>query len=234
MKWIYTILILYFIGCAGVFLIQEQVIFDPRKVSESHRYPEGEEIEVPLNNDLSMNCLLLRNNYDRRGVILFLHGNRGTADRALFQIRRMAGGNGYDFFIPDYRGYGKTEGKPLSGRQLQNDADRAYQYLLQHYDEENIVVAGYSLGTGMASYVAAKNNPQTSRVVGAVHEPDCYEESVPLVRAFPVVEVPALQRPLSQGDEAVRSRSLTAPTIRSLIISLLKNWRGSIRNGSNC
>ena len=160
MRWIYALLMLYLVACAGIYFIQERVIFDPRRVPESYRYPEGDEVEVPLEEGLTMNCLWQKNGRESRGVILYLHGNRGTADRALFQIRRMAGGNNYDFFIPDYRGYGKTEGGPTSGKQLQRDANRAYQFLLQHYPEEAIVVVGYSLGTGMASFVAASNAPQ--------------------------------------------------------------------------
>ena len=64
------------------------------------------------------------------------------------------GMEGYDIFIPDYRGYGKTEGRVTSNAQLLSDAQRAYDHVKDHYEEKDIIVVGYSLGTGMASHVA--------------------------------------------------------------------------------
>ncbi len=158
MRWIYSLLILYVIVCAGIFFIQERVIFNPDTLPDSYVHQDGEEVEIPIGQNLTMNCVHSKGTGTGPGVILYFHGNRGTARRGSYQVRQMAG-HGYHYFVPDYRGYGKTEGRPRSGRQLRRDANKAYAYLKKHYAEEDIIVVGYSLGTGMASYVAAKNNP---------------------------------------------------------------------------
>ena len=69
-------------------------------------------------------------------------------------------GHGYDIFMPDYRGYGKSDGSITSEAQMHADIQEVYDYLKQHYRETQIIVLGYSLGTGMATYLTAHNDPQ--------------------------------------------------------------------------
>lgn len=72
----------------------------------------------------------------------------------------MMEGLGYDIFMPDYRGYGKSEGEQVSGEQFYQDTQVVYDFLLDHYDENEIVVVGYSLGSGPASYITGVNKPK--------------------------------------------------------------------------
>ncbi len=63
---------------------------------------------------------------------------------------------GSSLLIPDYRGYGKSEGKP-SEAGLYMDADAAYQWLIdQGHTQERIVIQGESLGTAVAVDLAAR------------------------------------------------------------------------------
>ena len=55
--------------------------------------------------------------------------------------------------------FNKSTGK-LSQRVLYQDAQLAYDYLKQHYPENRIVVFGRSVGTGIATKVAAENKPK--------------------------------------------------------------------------
>lgn len=164
MKWIKRLLyffgVLYILMCIVLYSIQHRVVFNPDVVSESKRYKAGEEVEIPLNGGIDMNCLWVRNLGSSKGVILYLHGNRGNIGRALHQTRLFNDKN-YDIFIPDYRGYGKTEGFPKSAKQLEQDVEKAYLFLKEHYSENQIVLIGYSLGSGMASYIAATHQPKS-------------------------------------------------------------------------
>jgi alpha/beta superfamily hydrolase len=65
----------------------------------------------------------------------------------------------YDVFIMDYRTYGKSKGK-LSEQAFYNDAQYCYDYLLKQYQESEITVYGRSLGTGISTFLASKNNPK--------------------------------------------------------------------------
>jgi pimeloyl-ACP methyl ester carboxylesterase len=59
----------------------------------------------------------------------------------------------------DYRGYGKSEGEITSEEQFMNDVQLVYDSIKQYYEENKIVVLGYSIGTGPAAKIAAENHP---------------------------------------------------------------------------
>ncbi|MEM1216727.1 MAG: alpha/beta fold hydrolase, partial [Bacteroidota bacterium] len=94
-----------------------------------------------------------------RGVLLFWHGNVGSNRRCLRQADQMTG-LGYDIFMPDYRGYGKSGGQMEDQDQMYADAQAVYDWLLTNYEADQIVIVGYSLGTGVATYLAQENSPQ--------------------------------------------------------------------------
>lgn len=93
---------------------------------------------------------------DARLVTLFLHGNAGNiTHRALHAREILAAGS--SVLLLDYRGYGKSAGRPTEDG-LYADAEAAYQYLLRTgYDPRQIVVHGESLGTAVATYLAARH-----------------------------------------------------------------------------
>jgi len=151
---------LYVVACVALYCLQDRFIFNPEYLSEDYQYRIGEEVEIALDDDVSMNALFVKQTQlpHSKGVIMYLHGNRGSIRFGVYQIRHMQN-LGYDIFIPDYRSYGKTEGSINSEKQLYQDVQKAYNYLADKYEEQQTVLVGYSLGTGMASYLASKNNP---------------------------------------------------------------------------
>ena len=65
-------------------------------------------------------------------------------------------GAGSSVLIVDYRGFGRSEGRPTE-RGLYRDADAAYEYLIrQGYPPEQIVLHGESLGSAVAVDLAAR------------------------------------------------------------------------------
>ena len=60
----------------------------------------------------------------------------------------------------DYRGYGKSEGKIYSEKQIYQDTQIAYDKLKTLYDESKIIILGYSIGTGPATKIASANHPK--------------------------------------------------------------------------
>lgn len=90
-----------------------------------------------------------------KGAILFFHGNFGDvsgwgaygADFAAL---------GYDFYIFDYPGYGKSDGKISSQQQLFASADAMSRYVLEQHSPKRLAMIGYSIGSGIAAQQAAK------------------------------------------------------------------------------
>ncbi len=160
MKLLKIILGIYLLLCIGLYFAQEKVIFAAHQTSETEKYRAGYEVEIPLEGQLTMNTLIIpaATGTRSKGAIMYLHGNKGNIHRGIYQTRTMRN-RGLDIMIIDYRSYGKTEDKPRSDKQMLTDAAKAYNYLKEHYDENQIYLVGYSLGTGMASYIAKTNNP---------------------------------------------------------------------------
>jgi fermentation-respiration switch protein FrsA (DUF1100 family) len=91
-------------------------------------------------------------------VILFYHGNAGNISHRLDYIKLLTR-IGFNVFIFDYRGYGKSSGKP-SEEGLYIDALSAYDYLVN--DEcikpEDIILLGRSLGGAAAIETATERD----------------------------------------------------------------------------
>lgn len=152
--------ILYFLGCIIIFTFQERLIFNAEQLGENYNYGMGQEIEIALDEEVSMNNLWVKSDKpSSKGVILYLHGNRGSIRFGTYQIRHFKN-LGYDIMIPDYRSYGKTEGQICCEAQLLTDVEKVYDFLKTKYGESKITLVGYSLGTGFASYLASKNKPK--------------------------------------------------------------------------
>jgi pimeloyl-ACP methyl ester carboxylesterase len=94
-----------------------------------------------------------------KGLVFFLHGNGGSLTD-WGQLATTYTSLGYVVFMLDYRGYGKSMGSISSQTQLLNDVETAYQKVLTRYAERSVIIAGYSLGTGPATWLAARHQPK--------------------------------------------------------------------------
>lgn len=92
-------------------------------------------------------------------ALLFFHGNAGNISHrgASVEIFHRLGLN---VFIFDYRGYGKSEGKP-DEKGLYKDARAAWRYLSKErgFGQEEIILFGRSLGGAVAAKLAAEIQP---------------------------------------------------------------------------
>lgn len=152
--------ILYGIACIGLYAFQEKLIFDPHVLATDEVLTASTELKFNVDKEVYLSAQLIKGTgNDDRGLVLYLHGNRGNVRRALYQSRSMVG-HGEDLIVLDYRGYGSSQGEIESEEQMMNDVQLVYNELKQSYEESNITIVGYSLGTSMASYLAAHNDPK--------------------------------------------------------------------------
>jgi uncharacterized protein len=94
-----------------------------------------------------------------RGTVLFFHGNAGNISHRLLSLgtfHRL----GYNTLIFDYRGYGRSEGRP-SEAGTYRDAEAAWRHLVQErgIDPDEILLFGRSLGGAVAVALAERHTP---------------------------------------------------------------------------
>ena len=87
-------------------------------------------------------------------VILFCHGNAGNISHRLDNVGLLLKEK-LQVFIFDYRGYGKSPGRP-SEKGLYTDGLAAYDYLIKerHILSDQVIIFGRSLGAAVAIEVA--------------------------------------------------------------------------------
>jgi pimeloyl-ACP methyl ester carboxylesterase len=144
---------------AALYFGQERLLFPATPLPADYQFQfdqRFEEIRIPVSGG-SLDALLFRQPAPR-GLVFYLHGNRGdlnTWTAGLDFYRRI----NYDLFILDYRGYGKSTGTIESEEQLHADVRAAWDVVSPRYRDLPIVIFGRSLGTGFAALLARDVHP---------------------------------------------------------------------------
>lgn len=133
---------------------QKSIYFPMKEIGTTPRDVglEYEDVYFKTKDDVELNGWLV----SKEGssiYLLFCHGNAGNISHRL-EIINMFVNVGLNVFIFDYRGYGKSQGKP-SEKGLYKDAAAAYGYLISRgVKKEKIVIFGESLGGAVAIELA--------------------------------------------------------------------------------
>lgn len=152
---------LYLILCISLYFIQEKLIFYPEKIAKNFnfQFPQKfEELNIPAKDGKLLNGLLFKAE-NSKGLIFYIHGNGGSL-RTWGDVGKTYTAMNYDVFVLDFRGYGKSEGEISNETQLFEDNQTVYDYFKKQYSENEMVVLGYSIGTGMAAKLASENHPK--------------------------------------------------------------------------
>ncbi len=152
---------LYLVILSLFYSFQEKFIFMPQKLDKNYEFKFDqtfEEINFKTLDGVLLNGLLFKADTSR-GMIFYLHGNAGSL-QGWGKVAKTYNELGFDTFILDYRSYGKSEGLIYGEEQLFQDNQLVYNELRKRYNEDKIIILGYSIGTGLAAKLASKNNPR--------------------------------------------------------------------------
>ena len=155
------LLVLFIFIPVLLFVFQEKLIFFPQKLNKNYQFSfeqKFEEINVRTIDGIALNGILFKAD-SSKGLIFYLHGNAGSLS-SWGEVAGTYTDLNYDIFMLDYRGYGKSEGSISGEGQLFQDMQTVYDELKNKYNEDSIIVLGYSLGAGLASKIASTNNPK--------------------------------------------------------------------------
>lgn len=139
---------------------QEKLIFFPEKLPADYTFSfdqQAGEVAIPAPDGALLHGLLFKAEKSK-GLVFYLHGNAGSVTSWGWAHQAYTA-LGYDVFVLDYRGYGKSEGTISSEKQFYDDTEAAYLALAHRYSGKQIVIAGYSIGTAAAARLAARHSP---------------------------------------------------------------------------
>lgn len=154
-----SIVVVYIGLCLIFYFFQHFFFFRPEilKSEFNFDYPfPFEELDFEMEDGGIINAVYFKVP-NSRGLIYYLKGNSRSI-KGWGKFAKDFLSNGYDFFMMDYRGFGKSKGKRTQNK-LFEDAQFLYKWLSTKYNQDKIVVYGRSFGTGIAARVASWNNP---------------------------------------------------------------------------
>ncbi|WP_439694754.1 alpha/beta hydrolase [Mucilaginibacter sp. AW1-7] len=152
---------IYLVICCFFYFSQDDLIFQGTRYPAGYRYDfrsAYKEYNIKTADGTTLNGVLFLSQKPK-GLVFFLHGNGGTID-SWHTVAGNYNNVGYDVFMLDYPGYGKSTGNIKSQQQLFDAVKMAYQHVKTLYPENQIVILGYSIGTGPAAWLASQNHPQ--------------------------------------------------------------------------
>ena len=144
-----------------LFVFQEKMVFFPGKRLGDTPEAAGlqyEDVYLVTDDDIKIHGWYVPHP-DAQATLLFFHGNAGNLSHRLESIS-IFHDIGLAVFIIDYRGYGRSEGRPTE-RGTYRDAMAAWNYLVgeRRLRPDEIIVFGRSLGGAVAAALAAKVTP---------------------------------------------------------------------------
>ena len=174
MQIVLTCLVLLIIGYSGavwyLWAKQQKLIFLPSR--DVHQSPADlglkyEEVRVPVGGShaTSLDGWWLPSENAAVPAMLYLHGNDfnlGSNVERIARLNRM----GFAVLAVDYRGYGTSGGGFPSEIQVYEDAEVAWNFLVQerHIDPKHAFIYGHSLGGAIAIELALRR-PQAAGLI---------------------------------------------------------------------
>ncbi|RYY35734.1 MAG: alpha/beta fold hydrolase [Sphingobacteriaceae bacterium] len=151
------IVVLYGAICIYFYSAQDGMLFPATKFGSAHQYKFDvpfKEYKINAGEDTLSGVLFKADK--PTGLIFYLHGNGGTVEdwSIISPLYTMLG---YDLFIIDYPGYGKSTGHITNEAKLITELQAAYETVKAGYTDKPTVFMGYSIGTGLAAQLASKN-----------------------------------------------------------------------------
>lgn len=156
----------YFLGLFVLFFFQDEIIFHEKILADNYQFKFDvpyKELWIEVDNasepKSKINALYFyADSLAKKGLVVYYHGNANNLNRSA-KFAADFTKNGYDILMIDYRGYGKSRGK-FSEKGLISDASATYNFAKKLFPESKIVVYGKSLGSGIATQIAAANHPK--------------------------------------------------------------------------
>jgi alpha-beta hydrolase superfamily lysophospholipase len=156
-RWTKIIVLLYCIIGIALYYLQDYFLFHPTVLDRNYRYQFDmpfKEVEIPFNKTDTLNMVQFTPvDSVRRGVVIYFHGNKENINRCAKFATNFTR-HGYEVWMADYPGYGKTIGERTE-KIIYQQSVQIYKMALTKYKKDSIIIYGKSLGSGIAAYLAS-------------------------------------------------------------------------------
>ena len=142
----------------------DEKFYFPSKEWDTIENMEFMEINFCIDND-TLNTVLFKSNTPTKATIIFYHGAGGNISFNTY-VAKLLTNEGFQVFMIDFRGYGKSSGKP-SHINIANDAQIIFDRIIVKDEFKNypIIIYGASIGTQIATKITRDNKDKVSALI---------------------------------------------------------------------
>ena len=201
LKILLVLFFVYLILLVFLYFYQRSLLYHPNEnnYSGDNLTVKVEKVKVQTSDNLKLNGWFHKKNLSDYKTIIYFHGNAGTLDNRIHKLNHFKDID-VNFLIIAWRGFSGNEGKPTEDG-LYIDGKSAVNWVLeQGIKEENIVLYGESLGTGITLEIAQNKN-----FAGVILETP-FTSMVDAAKTFyPYIPVNLLLKDRYENEKKVRS-----------------------------
>jgi fermentation-respiration switch protein FrsA (DUF1100 family) len=149
------IILCYLLIVVFVFFYQRNLLYHPfeNNYSTDKANFSYEEVFIPASNENNLKGWLHTKDLNSKKTLVFFHGNAGDLRNRIYKLNLIKDFD-INFLIVAYRGFSGNKGKPTEIG-LYEDARSTLNWLMnQKIREDQIIIYGESLGTGVSIEVA--------------------------------------------------------------------------------
>jgi len=153
------VVLVYFFATLGLYIFQRSLLYHPTEnnYGGDRLTVNIEKVKIVTEDNIDLLAWYHNKDINKFKTILYLHGNAGSLENRIHKINHFEDMN-INFLLLSWRGFSGNKGEPTE-QGLYQDARSAIKWLTkQGVIEENIIVYGESLGTGVTTEIAQNRN----------------------------------------------------------------------------
>ena len=216
------VVLVYLLVTLGLYIFQRNLLYHPAENNYSGDKLTVNIEKVKITTDDNINLLAWYHKKDIKNykTILYLHGNAGALENRIHKINHFNDMN-INFLLLAWRGFNGNAGKPTE-QGLYQDARSAVKWLInQGVTEENIIIYGESLGTGVATEIAQNQN-----FAGIILESPFTSMVAAGKSKYPIFPIKLLLKDKYESDKKIKNIMFPILVMHGEVDKIVPFWMG--------
>ena len=163
MKYLYlilsSVLVAYLVVIIFIYFYQRNLLYHPLENNYQNDKPQFnyDEVSIKVDDEITLKSWLVDKDLEKFKTLLIFHGNAGNLSNRIYKLNELDKLD-LNILLISWRGFSGNKGSP-SEKNLYQDARAAVKWLNEKKVKNNqIVLYGESLGTGVAVDIAKNSD----------------------------------------------------------------------------
>ena len=154
-----SIVVAYLVVLVFIYFYQRNLLYHPSEnnyQNDEIKF-EYEEVNIEVENEIKLKSWLINKDFNKFKTLLIFHGNAGDLSNRIYKLNELNKLE-INILLISWRGFSGNKGSPTE-KNLYKDAEAAIKWLnKKNVNNNQIILYGESLGTGIAVEMAKKND----------------------------------------------------------------------------